>query len=102
MVMENIKQETVSYFIKEAETARNDYNNRIKNLTNKFFKDNNIPLKVGDRVTVANDKVGTIVSLYTKSYEYIRYCNYIPMVRVKLDENTGLEYFAVVNNIKKI
>lgn len=102
MIMENIKEETVSYFIKEADTALKDYNNRIKNLTNKFFKDNNIPLKVGDRVTVANDKVGTIVSLYTKSYEHIRYCNYIPMVRVKLDENTGLEYFAVVNNIKKI
>lgn len=44
--MENIKQETVSYFIKETETARKDYNNRIKNLTNKFYKDNNIPLKV--------------------------------------------------------
>lgn len=73
-----------------------------KNLTNKFFKDNHIPLKVGDRVMIANGKVGTIVSLYTKSYEHIRYCNYIPMVRVKLDENTGLEYFAVVNNIKKI
>lgn len=51
---------------------------------------------------IANGKVGTIVSLYTKSYKHIRYCNYIPMVRVKLDENTGLEYFAVVNNIKKI
>jgi hypothetical protein len=37
-----IKEETVSYFLKEAETARKDYNNRIKNLTNKFFKDNNI------------------------------------------------------------
>lgn len=58
--------------------------------------------KLGDRVMIANGKVGTIVSLYTKSYEHIRYCNYIPMVRVKLDENTGLEYFAVVNNIKKI
>lgn len=25
-----IKEETVSYFLKEAETARKDYNNRIK------------------------------------------------------------------------
>lgn len=100
--MENIKEETISYFILKASIARKDYDNRIKNLTNKFFKDNHIPLKVGDRVMIANGKVGTIVSLYTKSYEHIRYCNYIPMVRVKLDENTGLEYFAVVNNIKKI
>lgn len=28
--MENIKEETISYFIKEADTARIDYNNRIK------------------------------------------------------------------------
>lgn len=42
MEIEDIKEETVFYFIKEVDTARKDYNNRIKNLTNKFFKDNNI------------------------------------------------------------
>lgn len=42
MEIEDTKEETVFYFIKEADTARKDYNNRIKNLTNKFFKDNNI------------------------------------------------------------
>lgn len=51
---------------------------------------------------LATGKVGTIISLYTEPYKHIRYCNYIPMVRVKLDENMDLEYFAVVNNIKKI
>lgn len=102
MEIENIKQETVSYFIKEAETARNDYNNRIKNLTNKFFKDNNIPLKVGDRVMVVNGKVGTIISLHTEPCEYIRYYKYIPMIKVKLDENKDLEYIAALSNIKKI
>ena len=100
--MENIKEETVSYFIKEADIAHKDYNNRIKNLTNKFFKDNNIPLKVGDRVMVANGKIGTIISLYTESYKYIRYYNYIPMIKVELDENRKLEYIAALSNIKKI
>lgn len=98
----DIKEETVSYFIKESDTARRDYNNRIKNLTNKFFKDNNIPLKVGDRVMIANGKVGTIISLYTESYKYIRYYKYIPMIKVELDENRELEYFAAISNIKKI
>ena len=98
----DIKEETVSYFIKEADTARKDYNNRIKNLTNKFFKDNNIPLKVGDRVMVANGKVGTIISLYAEYYKYIRYYKYIPMIKVELDENRELEYFAAISNIKKI
>lgn len=91
-----------SYFLKEAETARKDYNNRIKNLTNKFFKDNNIPLKVGDRVIVVNGKVGTIVSLHTESYKYIRYYKYIPMIKIELDENKDLEYIAALSNIKKI
>ena len=102
MEIEDIKEESVSYFIKEAETARKDYNNRIKNLTNKFFKDNNIPLKVGDRVMIVNGKVGTIVSLHAESYKYIRYYKYIPMIKVELDENKDLKYFASLTNIKKI
>lgn len=100
--MKNIKQETISYFIKEADVARKDYNNRIKNLTNKFFKDNHIPLKVGDRVIVVNGKVGTIVSLHTEPCKYISYYKYIPMIKVELDENKDLEYFASLTNIKKI
>ena len=99
--MENIKEETVSYFIKEADTAFKDYNNRIKNLTNKFFKDNHIPLKVGDRVMIANGKVGTIVSLHTEVYKDFRYYN-VPMVQVELDENKDLEYVAALISIKKI
>lgn len=102
MEIEDVKQETVSYFLKEAETARKDYNNRIKNLTNKFFKDNNIPLKVGDRVMVVNGKIGTIVSLHTEPCEYIRYYKYISMIKVELDKNKELEYFAALTNIKKI
>lgn len=102
MIMENIKEETVSYFIKEADTARKDYNNRIKNLTNKFFKDNNIPLKVGDRVMVVNGKVGTIVSLYDEPCKYFCYYKYIPMIKIELDENKDLKYFASITNIKKI
>lgn len=100
--MENIKEETISYFILKASIARKDYNNRIKNLTNKFFKDNHIPLKVGDRVMVVNGKLGTIVSLYTESYKYIHYYKYIPMIKIELDENKDLEYIAALGSIKKI
>lgn len=99
--MENIKEETISYFILKASIARKDYDNRIKNLTNKFFKDNHIPLKVGDRVMIANGKVGTIVSLHTEVYKDFRYYN-VPMVRIELDENKDLEYVAALISIKKI
>jgi hypothetical protein len=100
--MENIKEETISYFILKESIARKDYDNRIKNLTNKFFNDNHIPLKVGDRVMIANGKVGTIVSLYTESYKYIHYYKYIPMIKIELDENKDLEYIAALGSIKKI
>lgn len=99
--MEDIKQETISYYIKEADNARRDYDNRIKNLTNKFFRDNHIPLKVGDRVMVADSKTGTIKKLHTGCYMY-DICKRIPIIQVELDENKDLEYFAALTNIKKI
>ena len=98
----DIKEETVSYFLKEVETARKDYNNRIKNLTNKFFKDNNIPLKVGDRVMVVNGKIGTIKQIHVELSKYVLHYKFIPMIQVELDENEDLEYFASLTNIKKI
>lgn len=100
--MEDIKEETISHYINEALNARVHYDNRIKNLTNKFFRDNHIPLKVGDRVMVANGKIGTIKQLYVETYKYILHYNYIPMVQIVLDENRDLEYFAAITNIKKI
>ena len=100
--MEDIKQETIYYYIKEALNARVNYDNRIKNLTNKFFKDNHIPLKVGDRIMVVNGKIGTIKQLYVETSKFIFHYNYIPMVQVELDENRDLEYIAALSNIKKI
>ncbi len=100
--MEDIKEETISYYINEALNARVHYDNRIKNLTNKFFKDNHIPLKVGDRVMIANGKIGTIKQLYVETCKYIFHYKYAPMVQVELDENRDLEYFASLTNIKKI
>lgn len=100
--MEDIKEETFSYYVKEAYNARRDYDNRIKNLTNKFFKDNHIPLKVGDRVMVANGKVGTIKQLHVELCKYILHYKFIPMIQVELDENEDLEYCASLANIKKI
>ncbi len=100
--MEDIKQETVYYYIKESVNARVNYDNRIKNLTNKFFKDNHIPLKVGDRVIAANGKIGTIKQLYVETSKFIFHYKYIPMVQVELDENRDLEYIESLTNIKKI
>lgn len=51
---------------------------------------------------LATGKVGTIISLYTEIYKYIHHYNYTPMIRVELDENKDLEYFASLSNIKKI
>lgn len=50
---------------------------------------------------LANGKVGTIISLHTEVYKYFRHYN-IPMIKVELDENKDLEYFAALINVKKI
>lgn len=101
MIMENIKEETVFYFIKEEETARNDYNNRIKNLTNKFFNDNNIPLQVEDKVICSVNKY-----IYGKShinaviYRIIIDRNKTPRIMCSTDKNTYI--YCNVEDIKKI
>lgn len=99
--MENIKEETVSYFIKEEETARNDYNNRIENLTNKFFNDNNIPLQAGDKVICNVRK-----NIYGKShinaviYRIVIDRDKTPRIMCSTDKNTYI--YCNVEDIKKI
>ena len=92
---------TVSYFIKEADTARIDYNNRIKNLTNKFFNDNHIPLQVDDKVICNVNK-----NIYGKShinaviYRIIIDRNKTPRIMCSTDKNTYV--YCNVEDIKKI
>lgn len=99
--MFDIKEETVSYYIKEAYNARRDYDNRIKNLTNKFFKDNNIPIKVGDRVICSVNK-----NIYGKSniiaviYKIIINRNKTLRVMCSTEKNTYI--YCNVEDIKKI
>lgn len=101
MEMKDIKQETISYFIKEAETARKDYNNRIENLTNKFFNDNRIPLQAGDKVICNVNK-----NIYGKShvnaviYRIIIDRNKTPRIMCSTDKNTYI--YCNVEDIKKI
>ena len=99
--MENIKEETVSYFIKEAETASKDYNSRIKNLTNKFFKDNNIPLQAGDKVICNVRK-----NIYGKShinaviYRIVIDRDKTPRIMCSTDKNAYI--YCNIEDIKKI
>lgn len=97
----NIKEETISYFIKEADNARIDYDNRIKNLTNKFFNDNHIPLQVNDKVICSVNKY-----IYGKSnvnaviYRIIINRNKRPRIMCSINKNTYI--YCNVEDIKKI
>ena len=99
--MENIKEETISYFILKAAIARKDYDNRIKNLTNKFFNDNHIPLQVNDKVICNVNK-----NIYGKShinaviYRIIIDRNIIPRIMCFTDKNAYI--YCNVEDIKKI
>lgn len=100
--MNKFTEESITYFFNERNNAKKEYDTKIAKLSNDFFADNNIPFKVGDKVKVIDNKVGTVISLYTDIYKYVHHYNYTPMIRVELDENKDLEYFAALSNIKKI
>ena len=99
--MENIKEETISYFIKEADTAIKDYNSRIKNLTNKFFNDNHISLQAGDKVICNVRK-----NIYGKShinaviYRIVIDRDKTPRIMCSTDKNTYI--YCNIEEIKKI
>ena len=95
-------EESLIHFFDKRNNIRKEYDTKIASISNKFFADNNLPFKVGDKVMVVNGKVGTIVSLHTEPCKYIRYYKCIPMIKVELDENKELEYFAAITNIRKI
>lgn len=95
-------EESLTHFFNKRNNIRKEYDTKITSISNKFFADNNLPFRVGDRVMVVNGKVGTIVSLHAEPCKYIRYYKCIPMIKVELDENKELEYFAAITNIRKI
>ena len=95
-------EESLTHFFDKRNNIRKEYDTKIASISNKFFADNNLPFKVGDRVMVANGKIGTIKQLYVETYKFIFHYNYIPMVQIVLDENRDLEYCASLTNIKKI
>lgn len=100
--MNNFTEASLNYFFNERNNARKEYDKKIATISNNFFADNNLPFRVGDRVIVVNGKVGTIVSLHDEPCKYFRYYKYIPMIKIELDENKDLKYFASLTNIKKI
>lgn len=99
--MNDIKEETISYFIKELDNTHKDYDVRIKNLSNKFFKDNHIPLQVGDKVICSVNRVlyGTSI-VNAVIYRIIIDRNKTPRVMCSIDKNTYV--YCNVEEIKKI
>lgn len=100
--MNKFTEESLTNFFNKRNNIRKEYDTKITSISNKLFTDNNLPFKVGDKVMVVNGKVGTIVSLHDEPCKYFRYYKYIPMIKIELDENKDLKYFASLTNIKKI
>lgn len=47
-------------------------------------------------------KYNVTVEVDDEPCKYFRYYKYIPMIKIELDENKDLKYFASLTNIKKI
>lgn len=101
MVMNNIKEETISYLTKELDNARKDYDARIKNLTNKFFNDNHIPLQVGDKVICSvNKNICGKSHINGVIYRIIIDKNKTPRIMCSTDKNSYV--YCDIEDIKKI
>lgn len=69
-------EESLTHFFDKRNNIRKEYDTKIASISNKFFADNNLPFKVGDKVMVVNGKIGTIISLHTEVYKYIHHYDY--------------------------
>ena len=94
-------EESLTHFFNERNNARKEYDNRIKNLTNKFFNDNNIPLQAGDKVICSVRK-----NIYGKShidaviYGIVIDRDKTPRIMCSTDKNTYI--YCNIEEIKKI
>ena len=97
-------EESITYFFNERNNVRKEYDNKISNLSIKFFADNNLPFKVGDKV-----KIPKCAGSTTGIIKYVTICNKLdnalfrePEVVIIIDGYVGMIYPFPISKIEKI
>lgn len=102
--MDKFTEASLTYFFNERNNARKEYDNRIAELSNDFFADNNLPFKVGDKV-----KIPKCANSTTAVIKYVSIANNLnnalsrePEVIVSVDGYNGYIELVKLSKIKKI
>lgn len=95
---------SLNYFFNERNNARKEYDTKIASISNKFFADNNLPFRVGDKVRFPRFAGST-----TGIIKYVTICNKLdnalskePEVMIAIDGYVGLIQRFPISKIKKV
>ena len=102
--MDKYTEASLNYFFNERNNARKEYDNRIAEISNDFFIDNDLPFRVGDKVKVprcADSNTGVI--------KYVTIANNLnnalsrePEVMVAINGYVGMFNRFPISKIKKL
>ena len=97
-------EESLTNFFNERNNIRKEYDTKITSISNKFFDDNNLPFKVGDKV-----KIPKCAGSTTGIIKYVTICNKLdnalsrePEVMIIIDGYVGMIHPFPISKIKKI
>ena len=94
-------EESLIHFFNKRNNIRKEYDTKIASISNKFFADNNLPFKVGDKVICSVRK-----NIYGKShinaviYRIVIDRDKTPRIMCSTDKNTYI--YCNIEEIKKI
>lgn len=102
--MDKFTEASLTYFFNERNNARKEYDNRIAELSNKFFADNNLPFKVGDKVTIpkCGDSITGIIKYVTIPNNLTNVFLKEPEVLIAIDGYIGFVERFPISKIKKL
>ena len=95
---------SLTHFFNKRNNIRKEYDTKIANISNKFFADNNLPFKVGDKVKFskfAGSATG-IIKYVTMSNKLDNALSREPEVMIYIDGYVGLMQRFPISKIKKI
>ena len=100
----NFTEEILTHFFNKRNNIRKEYDTKITSISNKFFADNNLPFKVGDKVKfskLSNSATG-IIKYVTISNKLDNALSREPEVMIAIDGYVGLMQRFPISKIKKV
>ena len=97
-------EESLTNFFNERNNIRKEYDTKITSISNKFFDDNNLPFKVGDKVKIPKcaDSTTGVIKYVTIANNLNNGLSREPEVVISIDGYDGMIYPFLISKIKKI